>query len=52
MLNIARIKEILKKPDITDEEAERIRNELRAISELVFKQWIKDREKTRNNYGK
>jgi len=50
MLSIERTKQILKAPNMSDEEAEIVRDEYRALAEVIFEQWLHNRqlEKQRN----
>jgi len=38
-LDIVKTKEILKRPDMSDEEAEKIQLEFRALAEIIFESW-------------
>lgn len=39
MISVERTKKLLNDPDISDEEAEKIRDACRALAELIFDQW-------------
>ena len=49
MLTPQRIKELLGEPNMDDEEAEAIRDELRSQAEIAFEQWQIDRIKAKEN---
>ncbi len=44
MLSIKRIKELLEGRNLTDEEAEEIRDAFRALAEIIYEKWEQDRE--------
>ena len=44
MLSIERIKELLENRDLTDEEAEEIRDAFRALAEIIFEKWQEDKK--------
>jgi len=44
MLSIQQVKKILKRPDMSDEEAEALRDGFRTLAEFVFEQWQRDRK--------
>jgi hypothetical protein len=39
MLSIARTKELVGDPAMTDSDAEKLRDEFRALAEIAFEQW-------------
>lgn len=41
MLSIERVKQLLSDPLMSDNEAEKIRDEFRALAEVIFEQWQK-----------
>ena len=46
MLSIDRVKEILNDPEISDEEAKRIRDGFRdLVMDVIFEQWVDERNK-------
>ena len=45
MLNIKRTKELLNHQSISDEKAEKIRNEFCLLAEIIFEQWVEKRKK-------
>jgi len=49
MLTPERIKQLVGEPNMSNEEAEAIRNELRSQSEIIFEQWKIDRNKAKEN---
>lgn len=48
MLTPQRIKELVGDPDLTDTEAEAIRDGLRSQAEIAFEQWQIERSKAKN----
>ena len=52
MLSVERVKELLKDPNISDEEAEKIRDEFYIFAEMIFDKWMDEREKVKNNEKK
>ena len=51
MLSIQRTKELLDDHKISDEEAEKIRDNIRALGEVMFEQWQYERRKNTANKG-
>ena len=49
MLSIQQVKNILKKPDMPDAEAEALRDGFRSLAEIIFEQWHHDREKRKSD---
>ena len=47
MLSVERTKEILNDPTITDKDVEKIRDEFRALAEVIFEQWQLERSKNK-----
>lgn len=47
MLSIERTKVLLGEPNMTDEEATEIRDEFRALAEIIFEQWQYERMKVK-----
>lgn len=41
-ISIAQTKEILKRPDMSDEEAEYIRDGFRSLAEIIYEKWMVD----------
>lgn len=39
MISVERTKEIIKKLDLSNEEAEKIRDSFRALAEVIFDEW-------------
>ena len=51
MLSIERVKQILDDPNITDEEAESIRDGFHAlVSDIIFSAWLEDRNKNKQKH--
>jgi hypothetical protein len=48
MLTIEKIKELIGDSDITNEEAEGIRDECRILAEIIFEQWLEEKRKKSN----
>jgi hypothetical protein len=46
-ISVERTKELLGQPDLSNEEAECIRDECRILAEIIFEQWLN--EKRRND---
>ena len=44
MLSIKRVKELLNNPDISDKEAEEIRDNFRMLAEIIFEKWQQDKK--------
>ncbi len=44
MLTIARTKELLNDSSLSEEEVERIRDDFRALAEVIFEQWRSERK--------
>lgn len=44
MLSIERVKKLLDDPTISDDEAEKIRDDMRALVEIIFEKWMEDRK--------
>ena len=42
MLTIERAKEILNRPDLTNQQIEEIRDSFKRLAEIVFEKWQKD----------
>lgn len=49
MLSVERVKELLNDPKISDEEAEKIRDEFYIFSEIIFDKWMEDKKKEKEN---
>jgi hypothetical protein len=50
MISIERTKELLGKPEMPDEETEKIRDSVRTLVEIIFEQWEEDKnEKNKKN---
>lgn len=49
MLSVERVKQLLNDPKISDEEAEKIRDELYLLSEIIFEKWLEDKKREREN---
>ena len=45
MLSIERVKALIEDPNLSDTDAEEIRDACRSLAEIVFENWIFDREK-------
>ncbi|MBI3337021.1 MAG: hypothetical protein HY005_00150 [Candidatus Staskawiczbacteria bacterium] len=52
MLSVERVKELLKDKNISDKEAEEIRDDFRIFAEIIFDKWMNEREKAKNNEKK
>jgi len=51
MLSIKRVKELINDQGISDEEAEKIRDGCRALTEVIFEQWqMEIKTKAENKY--
>lgn len=48
MLSVERVKELIGDPSLTDREAERIRDDLRRLAEVIFTKWQEDRRAGRH----
>lgn len=48
MLSIERVKEILGS-NVSDEEAEKIRDGCQSLAEIIFEQWLEDKQKLKVN---
>lgn len=46
-ITLAKTKELLKRPDMSDEEAEKIRDDFRALAEIIFESWKLKKVKTK-----
>lgn len=49
MISIERTKELLGEPNISDQEAEALRDSARAMAEVMFEQWQYERAKKSDN---
>jgi hypothetical protein len=49
MLSIERAKELINDPRLSDKEIEEIRNQMYMLSELIFEQWMAERNKAKEN---
>lgn len=49
MLSIEKVKRVLNDPNITDEEALEIRDNMHSLAEIIFEQWQQQREKERED---
>jgi len=49
MITPQRIKQLLNDPDMDDLEAERIRDDLRSLAEVIFEQWQSEVTKAKEN---
>jgi hypothetical protein len=45
MLSIQQVKKILNKPEMSDEEVEALRDAYRSLAEVIFEQWMRDRQR-------
>jgi len=45
MISIARTKQLLKDPHMSDEQAEEVRDAFRSLAEIIFEQWQAERRK-------
>ena len=45
MLSIQKVKELLNNPNIPDKDAEKIRDDFRIFTEIIFEQWQAERNK-------
>lgn len=52
MLSVERVKELLNDPKISDEEAEKIRDEFNILAEMIFDKWIEDKKKEKEDEKK
>lgn len=52
MLSVERVKELLNDPKISDEEAEKIRDEFYILAEVIFEKWMEDKKKEKENEKK
>jgi len=52
MLSVERVKQLLNDPKISDEEAEKIRDEFHILAEMIFEKWIEDKKKAKDNEKK
>ncbi len=41
MLSIERVKQLLKDTSLSDDDAEKIRDEFRVLAEIIYEQWLK-----------
>ena len=48
MLSVERVKELLNDPNISDKEAEEIRDDFHNFAEIIFDKWMGEREKANN----
>ena len=48
MLSVERVKELLNDPNISDKEAEEIRDDFHNFAEIIFDKWMGEREKAKN----
>ena len=48
MISVQRIKQLMTDKDISDSEAEKIRDDLRSLAEIIFEQWYENRQKDIN----
>lgn len=49
MLTIERIKELIGSADLSDSEAEQIRDECRIFAEIIFEQWLYEKHRLEAN---
>lgn len=49
MISIERTKKLIGKPDMPDAEAEKIRDSMRSLVEIIFEQWIEERKRGNKN---
>ena len=49
MLSIERTKELLNDPALSDEEIEKIRDDMRVLAEIIFEKWQADRKAAKTN---
>ncbi len=49
MLSIERVKELIADQNLSSQDAEKVRDELRALAEIIFEQWMVERQKLKNN---
>jgi signal-transduction protein with cAMP-binding, CBS, and nucleotidyltransferase domain len=47
MLSVERVKELLKDKNISDKEAEEIRDDFHNFAEIIFNKWMGEREKAK-----
>jgi hypothetical protein len=47
MLSIEKTKELLNDKNISDEEAEKIRDDMRTLAEIIFDKWLEERKSKR-----
>ncbi len=45
MLSVERTKQILNDPSLSDEDAEKLRDDFRVLAEIVFEQWRAQHQK-------
>lgn len=43
MLSIERVKELIGRKDLKDQDAERIRDELRTLAEIIYEKWRREK---------
>lgn len=57
MISVEHTKELIGRPNISDAEAEKIRDSMRSLIEIIFEQWQEDKirknenEKTEKNFN-
>lgn len=49
MISIERTKELIGRPDISDSEAEQIRDSMRSLVEIIFEQWAEESKRKNEN---
>lgn len=52
MLSVEHVKKLLNDPAVSDEEAEKIRDDTRMLAELIFDSWMEDRKKAKEKNEK
>ena len=52
MISVERVKELLNDPNISDKEAEEIRDDFHIFAEIIFDKWMDERKKAKNNEKK
>ena len=48
MLTLARVKELVDEPSMSDQQAEELRDKLRVLAEIIFEQWQSERLKAKS----
>ncbi len=52
MLSLERAKELINDPKLSDKEVEEIRDQMYMLSELIFEQWMAERNKAKEDLKK